>query len=56
MFSSFEFRRVLGVVGFKVDNFIMKSLVWRYIDEYFNFSLDSYFICFGKFMKFFSKF
>lgn len=56
MLSSFELRRVLGAAGFKVDNSTMKSLVWRYTDEQFNLSLDSYFICLGKLMKLFSKF
>lgn len=56
MLSSFELRRVLGAAGFKMDNSTMKSLVWRYTDEQFNLSLDSYFICLGKLMKLFSKF
>lgn len=56
MLSSFELRRVLGAAGFKVDNSTMKSLVWRYTDEHFNLSLDSYFICLGKLMKLFNEF
>lgn len=56
MLSSFELRRVLGAAGFKVDNSTMKSLVWRYTDEQFNLSLDSYFICLGKLMKLFNEF
>ena len=55
MLNSFELRRVLGAAGFKVDNSTMKSLVWRFADEKFCISLDSYFLCLGRIMKLFSK-
>ncbi|XP_078313681.1 calpain-9-like isoform X1 [Crassostrea virginica] len=56
MLNSFELRRVLGAAGFKVDNSTMKSLVWRFADEKFRISLDSYFLCLGRIMKLFNDF